>query len=113
MQRKVKGEQKNTQKNSADSNVKDEYSLEASEDGEDVTAANNLSVANLREALGSSGCQQHKNQIAGKKTLRIFDKKKADSFLNGFGYLAERTESDRFDDSIVDRNDDVKSEYLL
>ena len=42
------------------------------------------------------------------KTLRIFDNEKADSFLDGFGYLAERPENYRFGDIVTDIREVVK-----
>ena len=50
------------------------------------------------------------NQIAAGKKLRIYDNEKADSFLNGFGYLAERTEDYRLGDTIPEIRGNVNTE---
>ena len=50
------------------------------------------------------------NQIAAGKKLRIYDNEKADSFLNGFGYLAERTEGYRLGDTIPEIRGNVNTE---
>lgn len=50
------------------------------------------------------------NQIAAGKKLRIYDNEKADSFLNGFGYLAERTEDYRLGDIIPEIRGNVNTE---
>ena len=53
-----------------------------------------------------------KNQIAEGKTLRIYDSKKADSFLGEFGYKAERPKDYRSGDTISDVHENVKSPTL-
>ena len=63
-------------------------------DGETVTRIKSIyGLDNPREWLA--------NQIKAGKSLRIYNEK-ADSFLNGIGYKAERTESYRFGDIVAD-----------
>lgn len=53
------------------------------------------------------------NQIKDGKELRIFDSKKADSFLDGIGYLAERPENYRMGDIVTDIRENVNHRYSL
>lgn len=53
------------------------------------------------------------NQIKDGKELRIFDSKKADSFLDGIGYLAERPENYRMGDIVTDIRENVNPRYSL
>ncbi len=48
------------------------------------------------------------NQIKKGKELRIYDGKKADGFLNGFGYKAGRTENCRLGDIVQSVEENVK-----
>lgn len=71
------------------------------------------SVNRIKSAYGLDDPQAWiKNQIAEGKTLRIYDSKKADSFLGEFGYKAERPKDYRSGDTISDVHENVKSPTL-
>ena len=71
------------------------------------------SVDRIKSAYGLDDPQAWiKNQIAEGKTLRIYDSKKADSFLGEFGYKAERPKDYRSGDTISDVYENVKSPTL-
>lgn len=71
------------------------------------------SVNRIKSAYGLDDPQAWiKNQIAEGKTLRIYDSKKADSFLGEFGYKAERPKDYRSGDTISDAHENVKSPTL-
>lgn len=70
-------------------------------------------VNRIKSAYGLDDPQAWiKNQIAEGKTLRIYDSKKADSFLGEFGYKAERPKDYRSGDTISDVHENVKSPTL-
>ena len=67
------------------------------------------SVNRIKSAYGLDDPQAWiKNQITEGKTLRIYDSKKADSFLGEFGYKAERPKDYRSGDTISDVHENVK-----
>lgn len=71
------------------------------------------SVNRIKSAYGLDDPQAWiKNQITEGKTLRIYDSKKADSFLGEFGYKAERPKDYRSGDTISDVHENVKSPTL-
>lgn len=71
------------------------------------------SVNRIKSAYGLDDPQAWiKNQIAEGKALRIYDSKKADSFLGEFGYKAERPKDYRSGDTISDAHENVKSPTL-
>lgn len=71
------------------------------------------SVNRIKSAYGLDDPQAWiKNQIAEGKTLRIYDSKKADSFLGEFGYKAEHPKDYRSGDTISDVRENVKSPTL-
>lgn len=71
------------------------------------------SVNRIKSAYGLDDPQAWiKNQIAEGKALRIYDSKKADSFLGEFGYKAERPKDYRSGDTISDVHENVKSPTL-
>lgn len=67
------------------------------------------SVNRIKSAYGLDDPQAWiKNQIAEGKALRIYDSKKADSFLGEFGYKAERPKDYRSGDTIPNVHENVK-----
>lgn len=71
------------------------------------------SVNRIKSAYGLDDPQAWiKNQIAEGKALRIYDSKKADSFLGEFGYKAEHPKDYRSGDTISDVHENVKSPTL-
>ena len=73
-------------------------------DGETVTRIKSIyGLDNPKEWIA--------NQIKEGKELRIYDNKKADSFLNGFGYKAGRAESYRLGDIVQSVEENVKGKY--
>lgn len=67
-------------------------------------------VNRIKSAYGLDNPQAWiKNQLSEGKKLRIFDNKKADSFLDGIGYLAERPENYRLGDIVTGIHEKVKS----
>ena len=73
-------------------------------DGETVTRIKSIyGLDNPKEWIA--------NQIREGKELRIYDDKKADSFLNGFGYKAGRAESYRLGDIVQSVEENVKGKY--
>ena len=73
-------------------------------DGETVTRIKSVyGLDNPREWIA--------NQIKEGKELRIYDDKKADSFLNGFGYKAGRAENYRLGDIVQSVEENVKGKY--
>lgn len=77
------------------------------------TELDSESVNRIKSAYGLDDPQAWiKNQITEGKTLRIYDSKKADSFLGEFGYKAERPKDYRSGDTISDVHENVKSPTL-
>ena len=73
-------------------------------DGETVTRIKSIyGLDNPKEWIA--------NQIKEGKELRIYDDKKADSFLNGFGYKAGRAENYRLGDIVQSVEENVKGKY--
>lgn len=67
-------------------------------------------VNRIKSAYGLDNPQAWiKNQLSEGKELRIFDNKKADSFLDEFGYLAERPKNYRLGDIVTGIHEKVKS----
>ena len=67
-------------------------------------------VNRIKSAYGLDNPQAWiKNQLSEGKELRIFDNKKADSFLDEFGYLAERPKNYRLGDIVTGIREKVKS----
>ena len=73
-------------------------------DGETVTRIKSIyGLDNPKEWIA--------NQIREGKELRIYDDKKADSFLNGFGYKAGRAENYRLGDIVQSVEENVKGNF--
>ena len=71
-------------------------------------------VNRIKSAYGLDNPQAWiENQIKEGKELRIFDNKKADSFLDEFGYMAERPKNYRSGDIVTGIHKNVKKQFSI
>lgn len=69
-------------------------------------------VTRLKSAYGIDNPKEWvENQIKGGKIARVYDIEKADNFLNGIGYKAERTRNYQLGDIVSLEKEEVKQRY--